>query len=324
MGQGVCSMLKVLILAGICLIVIGNVPVSASDKPFQHLVVLGDPHIPGEHIESKKEALETIKTWTDVDMIISVGDICEDRGTDDEYAAAKEFFSKLKKPFYPIVGNHDYIYADNLDSKGKRVKAVSETRERKLRKFRETFNLQDISYTVDAGKYFLVFLSLDSPEHLAEISQKQIEWLRTALNKNRKTPTIIFFHAPLEGTLRSYNKNANTSNYVAQPSSMLHDILTDNPQVFLWVSGHTHTSSKEESFASAINMYEKRITNIHNTDMNRETIWTNSLLLYPDKVVVKTYNHRKDRWVPELERTIIPPKHQEPTRVDAPDQKAVR
>ena len=80
-----------------------------------------------------------------------------------------------------------------------------------------------------------------------------------------------------------------------------------NSQVFLWVSGHTHTSPKEESFASAINVYEKRITNIHNTDINRETIWTNSLLLYPNKISIKTYHHNKRIWLPEFERTILPP-----------------
>jgi len=80
-----------------------------------------------------------------------------------------------------------------------------------------------------------------------------------------------------------------------------------NPQVFLWVSGHTHTSPKEESFASAINVYKKRIANIHNTDMNREKIWTNSLFLYPDKVDVKTYNHKSKKWESEFERTIALP-----------------
>jgi len=76
------------------------------------------------------------------------------------------------------------------------------------------------------------------------------------------------------------------------------------PQVFMWVSGHTHTSPKEESYSSNINIYAKRITNIHNSDMDRETIWTNSLLLYPDKVIVKTFSHRKKSWLKEIERTV--------------------
>jgi 3',5'-cyclic-AMP phosphodiesterase len=281
--------------------------VDASEKAYQHLVILGDPHLPGNKVKIKGEVIAAINEWTDVDMVIAVGDICEDRGTDEEYAAAKEFFSKLRKPFFPVVGNHDFMYADHLDSKGRRYKAASEVREAKLRMFRNTFGVDDISYSRAAGKYVLVFLSPDSPDHLAEISPKRVEWLRLELEKNRKSPTIVFFHAPLEGTLRDYNNHANALNYIAQPSGKIHDILMNNPQVFLWVSGHTHTSPKEESFASAINLYEKRITNIHNTDMNRETIWTNSLYLYSDKIIVKTYNHKKDLWLPEFERTVLLP-----------------
>jgi len=127
------------------------------------------------------------------------------------------------------------------------------------------------------------------------------------LDKNNKAPTFIFFHAPLKGTLLDYNSRVNTLDYIAQPSSKIHDILIKNPQVFLWVSGHTHTSPKEESFASSINVYEKRITNIHNADMNRETIWTHSLYMYPDKIIVKTFDHKRDAWLPDLKRTMLTP-----------------
>ncbi|MEI6702679.1 MAG: dienelactone hydrolase family protein [Deltaproteobacteria bacterium] len=276
-------------------------------KPYHHLVILGDPHLPGRYIESKREVIETINAWNDLDMVVAVGDICEDRGTKEEYASAKDFFDKLKKPLFPIVGNHDYIYSDILDIKGKRDRAVSKTREEKQLKFRQTFGLQDVSYVKAVGKYSLIFLSPDSPGHLTEISEKQMKWLHSELENNRKRPTIIFFHAPLEGTLRNYNGTVNGPNRIAQPSGRIRDLLMSNPQVFLWVSGHTHTSPKEESFSSEINLYEKRITTIHNSDMNRETIWTNSLFLYPDKIVVKTYNHNKGMWLPEFERTVMPP-----------------
>jgi len=275
---------------------------NAPEKAYHHLVILGDPHLPGKNIELKKQVLETINSWKDVDMVVAVGDLCEDRGTSDEYRAVKEFFVTLKWPLFPVVGNHDYLYADSLNAKGKRHKAVAETRETKLRTFREIFGLKEIFYSKTAGTYFLVFLSPDAPENLARISQKQLEWLRTELDSNKKMMTIIFFHAPLEGTLR--NENAN---FLAQPTDKIHELLMNNRQVFLWVSGHTHTTPKDESFAAEINLYEKRITNIHNSDMNRETIWTNSLFLYQDRVVVKTYNHKKSMWLPEFERVIVPP-----------------
>ena len=296
-----------MLIVSLMVFLLNGVAVDASERAYHHLVVLGDPHLPGDKIKIKEQVIATINTWDDVDMAVAVGDICEERGTDEEYAAAKEFFAKLKKTLYPIMGNHDFLYADNLDAKGKKYKAVTETREAKLNKFRDTFGLKEISYSTMAGNYLLVFLSPDSSGHLAEISQKQVDWLKSDLKNHRNQPTILFFHAPLEGTLRTYNKNANSPNFVAQPTEKIRDLLIGNPQVFLWVSGHTHTSPKEESFASAINIYEEKVTNIQNTDMQRETIFTNSLFLYPDKVIVKTYNHKKGEWLPEFQRTILPP-----------------
>ncbi len=272
-----------------------------------HVVILGDPHLTGKNIEAKENVIQKINSWDDVDMVIAVGDICEDGGTKEEYASSRKFFDKLNKPLYPILGNHDYIYEDVMSSKGSLVRAKPYSNEAKLRRFRKTFRLPAIYYDKKVGSYLLFFLSADRSDHLAQISEKQMEWLGSELERNHKIPTIIFFHAPLKGTLRDYNRSVNTPDFIAQPSAKIHDLLMKNPQVFLWVSGHTHTSPKEESFASSINVYEKRIMNIHNTDMNRETIWTNSLYLYPDKIIIKTYNHKRNAWLPELERTIFPP-----------------
>jgi 3',5'-cyclic-AMP phosphodiesterase len=125
---------------------------------------------------------------------------------------------------------------------------------------------------------------------------------------------MIFFHAPLQGTLKNHNKNANTPNFVAQPAEKLRELILQNGQIFLWVSGHTHTPATNESYASDINLYENQVMNIHNGDMNRGTIWTNSLYLYPDKVVVKTFNHKKAFWMEAFERTLIPPKSNRGTK----------
>ena len=60
---------------------------------------------------------------------------------------------------------------------------------------------------------------------------------------------------------------------------------------------------------------------IHNADMNgssifsddamkstrHDTIWTNSLFLYPDRVNVRTYDHKQAIWLKDLERTIKTP-----------------
>ena len=279
-----------------------------AENTFHHLVILGDPHLPGRNIEQKEQVLAKINSWDDVEMVVAIGDICAYFGTDAEYAVAKEFFGKLHKPFFPITGNHDFYYQSPSGPEGKLAEGTTESKQAKLGLFRKTFGLTNHYYSRHVGRYLLVFLSADHSDYLAGISDQQLAWLRRELSTNAKTPTIVFFHAPLKGTLRDYRPFINTPGFIAQPAEAIHGILKGNLQVFLWVSGHTHTPPLEESFASPINLYAGQVTNIHNKDMNRGTIWTNSLYLYPDKVMIKTYNHEENTWMPQFDRTILTPK----------------
>jgi 3',5'-cyclic-AMP phosphodiesterase len=296
---------KVVLAALVCIALAACAnPSDEMVEAYHHLVILGDPHLPGRDFQNKEKVLTTINSWEDVEMVIAVGDICADLGTDDEYQVAKTFFSKVQAPFFAIAGNHDYFYAD---APGQLLAGTSASQQAKLRKFRETFELEKYYYSKYVGEYLLIFLSADHGSFLSGMSEQQLTWLRTELANNQMTPTIIVFHGPLQGTLRNYRKWINTPSFIAQPVDEVHKILEENEQVFLWVSGHTHTSPLEESYASPINLYDGRVTNIHNKDMNRGTIWTNSLFLYPDKVVVKTYNHQENIWLPELERVVDTP-----------------
>ena len=279
---------------------------SATSAAPHHLVVLGDMHLPGNNLALKAQVLQTINAWRDVEAVVAVGDLCEGDGSAAEYAAIKSFFEPLAKPLLPVVGNHDFIYS-RFQKGTKSVRGDAEERETRLRRFRETFGLSSIHYSTTVGDYALIFLSTDAPGHLAEISPAQIDWFRQELARHRQRPTLVFFHAPLEGTLDTYNDKVNKPNFVAQPAATLRTVLAENPQVFLWVSGHTHTSPSRASFAAPVNLYDGRVTNIHCTDMqDREVLWTNSLFLYPDRVVVKTFDHAKGAWLPKFEREIAP------------------
>lgn len=272
-----------------------------------HIVVLGDPHLAGKHPQMKEEVLEHINQWKDVDMVVAMGDLCSKTGTVEEYTYVKTYFSKLKKPLSVITGNHDFIYMDELDSNDKLQHASKEIQEAKLKRFQTTFNLPKLYYSMVKESYLLLFLSVDDPNHLAELSKEQLAWLEQELQAHPKMPTIVFFHAPLENTLETYNRWVNTPNFVAQPKKKINELLQANPQLFLWVSGHTHTSAKEASFASKVNQYE-HVTNIHNSDMNKDIIWTNSLFLEENFVSIKTYDHSKQEWIDTLDRHIAVPK----------------
>jgi hypothetical protein len=90
----------------------------------------------------------------------------------------------------------------------------------------------------------------------------------------------------------------------------------------MWVAGHLHIAPTNRDFKSTINLYQNQVMVVHNTDWDgnsifneadlkgtkHDTIWTNSFFLYPDRVVVKTYDHKQGVWLTNLERVIISPK----------------
>ena len=302
---GLCALLWMLLPGGVFS------PAAAQEKAYYGVALLGDPHLPGKNLPAKEAVIRTIDGWPDIDRVVVLGDICKETGTPGEYAAAKAFFGLLRKPARFIAGNHDYIYADEKDALGKKVKAFPDARRAKLKRFAETFGLSGVYGSEMLGGYLMIYLSPDDLDsaYLTQISDGQLAWLQKRLAENKTVPTLIFFHAPLAGTLHQYNEQANTPSFIAQPTGRLRDLILENPQIFLWVSGHMHVPATSESFSAPVNLYEGRVMNIHNPDMERKTIWTNVLRLYPEKVVVRTWNHAKGAWIDGLERTIRPPTH---------------
>jgi 3',5'-cyclic-AMP phosphodiesterase len=282
----------------------------AAERDYHHIVVLGDPHLPGATLEEKERVRARINDWKDVGLVVAVGDITETVGSEAEYAAAKTYFGKFNKPLAIIGGNHDYIFAETVSKMGKLIRAKSSVRAAKLNLLRKTFGLREVYYTKDIGNYLLVFLTPDDLQatSFATLSTAQYKWFAATLKANRHKPTIVFFHAPLEGTHEQYGMHVNTDGYIAQPKNEIRGILADNPQVFMWVSGHTHTSPNKPGFASDVNLYDRRVMNVHNTDMKRERIYTNSLYLYADRVEVRTFDHKKGRWLARFARTVPVPK----------------
>ena len=222
-----------------------------SQRPFG-IALIGDPHLPGSNVPVKEALLRTIDGWDDIDRVVVLGDICKETGTPAEYAFAKKFFAGLHKPTRFIVGNHDFIYDDETTVEGRKVRALAAGRRAKLDRFAETFGMKRIYGAEKLGSYRLVYLSTDHPEsgHLAEISDEQFAWLKEELAGHRDEPTIVFFHAPLAGTLKTYNNHANTPSFVAQPAGPLHDLIRENRQLFLWVAGHMHVPATNESYSS--------------------------------------------------------------------------
>ena len=293
-------------------------PRSIQEAPYYRIVLLGDPHLPVREREvkdpakrqtiltAKKRVVSDINSWTDVNQVQVLGDIVAQFGNEAEYLYAKQYFSVLKAPVSFIMGNHDYIYQDQFAANGKFVMADAAGRQMKLNRFKETLGLASLYYSQKVGRYLLIFLSPDSLDsaHLTEVSPQQLQWFEKELKQNASAPTIVFFHSPLAGTLLSYNKFVNTPNFITQPRQAIEQLVQANRQIILWVSGHTHTPATNESYDAAVNTFAGRVIDVHNSDMDREIIWTNSLYLYSDKIVIKTFNHHTGAWEDQFERTI--------------------
>ena len=289
-----------------------------SSEAYYRIVVLGDPHLPvriRQHKDKaqqekimalKNKVIQDINRWEDVAQVSVVGDIAAQTAIPSEYDYARQYFAGLSVPVQLILGNHDYEYEDELSDKGKLQHASAEIQQQKLEAFQQTFSLPSLFYAKQAGRYRLLYLSPDAIcGHSTEISEEQLQWLAGELETHKEEPTLIFFHAPLKGTLLPYNKIIDTPSFIAQPVEKLDQLLKLHPQIRLWVSGHTHTPATNESFAATdINTYAgTKVVDIHNSDLDRGMIWTNSLYLYENHIVVKTYNHKTDAWEEALTRT---------------------
>jgi len=279
-----------------------------ADAP--HLVLLGDPHLPGRYLPAKERVRERVNGWPDVAGVVALGDLCEDLGTAAEYAAAADFLRGFRAPVHPLAGNHDYLYEESRDERGRRRLGAPGSRETKLRRFTAAWGLSEPFRSLTLGSYRLVLLATDHPRsgHLAEMSERQLAWLRGLLLADPATPTLLFFHAPLAGTLADFNRQANSPGFVAQPEGEIRELLRRHPQALLWASGHMHVTPANESYAAPINRYEGRVENIHTPDMERAVIWTNSLWLYPDRVVVRTFDHGRGGWLARFDRRIELPR----------------
>ena len=311
-------MLKQKILFLFLLVLLVCLPTVHAQSDYQRIVVLGDPHLPfstERHLDpdrqnrvvaAKIKVRDDINAWNDVALVAVVGDLVAETGIEPEYETARLYFAHLNKPIALVDGNHDFAYTDNRGPTGNFPRGDAASRRLKLQRFRDTFRMPSLSYVKTLGNYLLIFISaeMESSRYLLQYSPEQLQWLRTQLERHPGQPTLIFTHPPLKDTLSRYNKYANTPGFYAQPHEEIDQLLADYPQIRLWVSGHTHTPATNPDFAAPINWYNKRILNLHNADMDRETIWTNSIFLYNDQIVIKTFNHKTGEWLADLERAV--------------------
>jgi hypothetical protein len=289
----------------------------AAKDDYARIVVLADAHLPTktksvEHIKNKDKiiaakegAIKDINGWNDVSRVVCAGDFVANYGSDEEALFAADFFKKIKAPFSPITGNHDFFYIKNEKDDNRIAQGTPDTRKPKLERFKKLFGLPSLSYTIKENNVLLVFLSIDeiNGSYSVKLSKQMQKWFTDTIESNKTIPIIVFCHAPLEGTLRFKKAKDEKSAYI-EPKKEIADLLERNPQVFMWVSGHTHTSPKNPSFAADYNLFRNRVLDVHTPTMDDLTIYSNSLFIYNDRVEIRTFNHRTGRFESKFDRSV--------------------
>lgn len=248
-------------------------------RSYAHLVIVSDLHYPCKTVLPAKErlarmaakeaALQGMNDWRDLDLAVFTGDMVQRSGNLSEYRLVRLVANSLKKRKAFIAGNHELLYTG---SDGE---------------------LRPGSCT-ERILHFARYTKIFGPLYYA---------------KEKNGYLLIFCHAPLEQTAVSERPGVSlpSPRNSVQPAGRIRSILARNHQVLLWVSGHTHTTPVDATFMDDANYYEDRVLNVYNSDWDEETICTNSLYLYPDHVLIRTYDHTHNTWLPAFDRTIALP-----------------
>ena len=159
-------------------------------------------------------------------------------------------------------------------------------------------------YARDIGSCRLLYLSPDGCHSAVDLSPEQLDWLKQEVAQHQKGPILFFCHAPLAGSLRTYHPKINTVAATTQPANTLADILANVPPGSLWISGHTHTPPTNDSYADIkVNRVNPHLVNIHNPTIDTPHLYTNSLYICKDHLVIRTYDYNNGKWLDKLERT---------------------
>jgi hypothetical protein len=278
--------------------------IAPAENPSYTLAVFSDLHVSKSNLKMLAKVAETIKAMDTVNEVAILGDISEEIGNSEERTLAVETVGKFGKPILAIPGNHDVIYANKLKANGKKARASAEVMTSKLKKFADAYDQDDIRFSKKVAGHLLIFLPIDAlnARSIAAISGESLDFLEDTLSANKKMPTVIFAHAPLEGSYKVTKDQALSPLHAAsQPAERIAGILKKNPQVFMWVAGHRHTKPGSGDFKSKLNKVGK-VTVIHVPNVTSGAGWCMMLELYKDKAVMRTYDMAEKKFLTDYRR----------------------
>lgn len=250
------------------------------------------------------------------DLWVVNGDIA-DTGKAGQLAAFKQIMGGVARPEQLLVttGNHEFY-----------DKAASDDEE--LTRFREAFGLKTPYSSRVAGGIHLVMLADEqyktAPKNRewAWLTPEQLRWFEQVLAEHRDKFTVVCMHQPLQETV--YWSHGDNDFAGCGQFTELQGILSRNPQIRLWFSGHTHmgaaiagNASRRDGVAfvglgSTFYQYAPSDAPEDKGDwpdgrgFRQDLGASESRLLevWPDRVVLRARDHARQRWLAPQEITI--------------------
>lgn len=188
------------------------------------------------------------------DFILATGDMASHPSRDAVFAA-RDLMDSLGFPYYPMGGNHDFVVKDSrqwfLEAYKARVPGESTYYSYSHNNLH--FCVLDPWWVWPDGT-----LALESPKDVAgtmdkgldgarwELPQEQLRWLRSDLEKNRDSITVIAQHYPaIRIPDRRRHPEMKDGGCIENGEELL-SLLREYPQVKALFSGHVHMHFIEE------------------------------------------------------------------------------
>lgn len=167
------------------------------------------------------------------DFVIGLGDMVHGGSLANlapDFAVLMPKLAKLKRPFYPVVGNHE-----NVQREGDAEYEAA---------YVGAFGADRVNYTFQAGGVqFVIMNNSGSPtSNQQSAGRARNEWVRDILEASPKLPVILCCHIPLvpireEAVLR---QSFGFSSYIAHDDALLKLLDAHADRIVAVLSGHLH------------------------------------------------------------------------------------
>jgi 3',5'-cyclic AMP phosphodiesterase CpdA len=285
-------------------------PVEEGPRPFR-IALMSDPHTEeGAGANGKLKAAVADFKPLRPDIWLVNGDIANG-GQAAQTAAFKKVMAAVAKPEQLLVntGNHDFYDKDATDAE-------------EIRRFCEAFALKTPYSNHLGGGIHVVMLADEQyktaagAREWAWLSAAQLTWFEKVLGEHKDAFTVVCLHQPLQDTI-TWTWGGNDFAGCGQIKE-LQAILKKNPQIKIWLSGHTHMGAEIKGnvsgkggvlyvgLGSTYYQFVPSDTPTEFGDFKKDLSASQSRMMevWPDRVVIRARDHVAKAWMDDYEFTV--------------------